>query len=203
MIIGRPSILFVVDRDVESSRISRATPAPGGTRKSRTLFSKLHSKASFLAGLKLGSLLSKKGFELGHGKIASSHTFQLFGKTVNSATSLSYGNGNSLLPILDDSPASEGGTKAGSFDKDVFHVTVIENPWEETVHKVDEIASDPVIEDGVVEGNQTGKTKSQIVKVYQEVKDGDDLLSEHNNLVRDLNRSIHKRTNSKFKATTF
>lgn len=138
--------------------------------------------------------MSKKGFELGHGKIASAHSFQLFGKTVNSATSLSYGNTLPLLPVLDDSP--NGDVKK----QDVFHVTVYENPSNSTVENLEDAVTDEKTKNKIDELEPPGKVKRQVIKLYQEEekKENESFLKEHNRQVKEFNESILRRTNSKY-----
>lgn len=185
------------------------------SRTPRKFFQKIHSGAAFLTGLKLGAILSNKGFDLGHGSVSSSHSFQLFGKSVNSALSLSYGDVAPILPLVDD--VTQNITyriedEKPYKDKDnVLHVTVIQNPSIETFEKLKEIsAKNQEAENDsltrILEEDSKNPEQGNEIELYQDSQKRDEttrkpneFLEEHNKRVLKFNQNlINKRTNSKF-----
>ena len=222
--------IFFLELFPKNLSSSSSSPShPGRTRQPRKFLTKIHpSGTAFLAGLKLGTILSKKGFELGHGKIVSAHSFQVFGKIVNTATSLSYGDSSSttfLLPIVNDSPppeeegenssissATDDVNKIPSLRKNTFHVTVVEkrSPTENDKKNIfDDVRDDD--DDDIFQSSKNHSSneieKPVVVKKNVVIRgnlklirnDGhDDFLREHNKSVNEFNKIVKKRINSKF-----
>lgn len=175
---------------------------PGQTRQPRNFFTDtLTSGTAFLTGFKLGSVLAKKGFDLGHGQIASSHSFQLFGKTFNKAMSLSYGDKIHLMPVLSE-PVNDEETNENFSNKNIYHVTVIESPTSQKQKEIQAIVSETT--NDKPEDNEVGETskvegKSIQMKLYQDERlTENNFLKEHNKRVNEFNKGLLQRVNSKF-----
>lgn len=201
-------------RSVSTQIPTEDVPKPN-TRTGRKFFQKIHSGAAFLTGLKLGAILSNKGFDVGHGSLSSSHSFQLFGKSVNSALSLSYGDVAPILPLVDDVQQNityRIEDDQPFQDKDnVIHVTVIQNPSVETFEKLKAISAEKQElgnEDGgrilPPEDNEikTEDVNTDQPELYQDSEKGkknsNEFLEEHNKRVLKFNQKLLKRPNSKF-----
>lgn len=200
---------------VKSENITNIQKSSSNSRTPRKFFQKIHSGAAFLAGLKVGAVLSNKGFDLGHGSLSSSHSFQLFGKSVNSALSLSYGDVAPILPLVDD--VTQNITyriedEKPYKDKDnVLHVTVIQNPSVETFEKLKAISREKQESENdtsirILNEDPKKPEQENEIELYQDSQKQDEVkkksnefLEEHNRRVLKFNQNlINKRTNSKF-----